>query len=206
MFHIYTLLISCICLYNVYGVMCHYLSDLPRRNYVVKNVVKSFVLCLLVLASFVFLRDWDNDTIKSFAALYVSNDLMALIVCRNTLPTSTRLHHLTSVLFLFAAFQTDFIQSNTAQMLFYYTYASAWAFPVNLYLGLRLCFQRRPAYLDTLLRICKFIYPTICIVNWTYQLYLFDFTYTSMLYAMFLTMIVYDDVVLIKWLYSHSTL
>lgn len=203
MIYVLVLYASCIVLYFIYSILSLYLKDLPRRRYVIKNVVKSLVLFVLVLFSFVFLRSWDNDSIKAFASVYVSNDLMALLMCRDELPRSTYLHHMTSVLFMLAAFQTDFEASRTAQMLFYYTYASAWAFPVNLYLGLRLCFQKRPAYLETLQTISLYNYATICVLNWSYQIYLFDYTPTSMAYFVFLIMIVYDDIVLLKWLYSH---
>lgn len=198
--YIVTLIVSCLVLSYLYR---HLLLGMPRRVYIVKNLVKSFVLMMLVIGSFLWLHEWDNDIIKCFASLYVSNDLTALILCRDELPTSTRLHHMTSVLFMLSAFQTDFTQSKTAQMLYYYTYASAWAFPVNTYLGLRLCFQKRPKYLDHLLNLCKVLYPAICIVNWSFQLYLFDFTYESTMYAIFLVMIIYDDLVLVRWLYSH---
>ena len=199
--YILTLIFSCVVLSVLYR---NLLLGMPRRVYIVKNLVKSFVLMVLVIASFFLLDGWDNDMIKCFASLYVSNDLVALVLCRDELPTSTRLHHMTSVLFMLTAFQTDFKTSKTAQMLFYYTYASAWAFPVNTYLGLRLCFQKRPKYLDQLLNLCKVLYPAICIVNWSFQMYLFDFTYESIAYIIFLTLIMYDDIVLIRWLHSHQ--
>lgn len=198
--HWQVLCLSCLILYLSYEYV-----DLGgvRRLYVLKNVIKSCVLCVLVLLSFVYLQEWDTSTIRCFAALYVSNDLMALLCCRHELSWSTICHHVVSVCFMLVAFETDFEVSNTAQMLFFYTYASAWTFPVNLYLGLR-CVQPRVRYLNALLGVCRWWYPFVCVLNWLYQLYRFDWSLSCVVYASLLTFIVYDDIVLVRWLYKQN--
>lgn len=120
------------------------LSD-ARKFYVVKNVIKAFYLAFLVVvgALIVFLPivlygRYDNTSIRIMASLYVSNDFVGLFRVEK-LATTTRLHHMTSFVFLLLAWQADFQSQRVAQMLLFYCYFSAISFPVNLYLGLRFC-------------------------------------------------------------------
>ena len=70
---------------------------------IVKNVIKAISLCLLVILSFFFLLEWDNNNIRIFASIYVANDLMGIVMCKH-LPTSTRIHHMTTILFLISLY------------------------------------------------------------------------------------------------------
>lgn len=203
------LILSCSLLYYSYPKMNDFLTNYTpdfdhseRQNYIVKNVMKSISLCILCILSLFFIHGWDNTTIRIFAAVYVSNDLMGMYMC--TLPTSTRIHHITTVVFLFGTFMVDFQQSHIAQMLFYYTYLSAVAFPVNLYLGLRLCYEKpyHPEWLFRLKSIAKYVYCGVCIVNWSYQLFLLKGETEELIYVSLIGLIVVDDIILLKWLFK----
>lgn len=201
----------CFALYKAYPLISDVLETRTplfgksnRKNYIVKNVVKGASLFVLVLLSFVLLtQGWDNTTLRVFATIYVSNDIMGFVMCED-LPTSTRIHHTTSILFLFGAMVTNFQTSHVAQMLFYYTYASALAFPVNLYLGLRLCYikDNRPKWLQNLKQLSKWVYFFVCIISWSFQLYLLRGSLEEIIYLFMILFIVFDDIVLLKWLFS----
>ena len=210
MHHIIFLTFYCLFLYKLYPKICGLLdihtplfavSD--RQNYIVKNVIKAISLCMLVILSFLFLLEWDNNNIRIFASIYVANDLMGIVMCKH-LPTSTRIHHMTTILFLIGAFMVDFQQSHVAQMLFYFTYASAISFPVNLYLGLRLCYEKeyQPLWLDQLRSISKYLYASVCVVSWSYQIFLFRWAYEDFLYGLMICFIIIDDIILMKWLFK----
>ena len=179
-------------------------SSSNKQVYIVKNIVKSIYLCMLAVSAPFVITTWDNHVIKIFAALYVSNDLMGMIVCPN-LPTSTRIHHMTSVLFLMAAFMVDFTTNHIAQMLFYYTYASSLAFTVNAYLGLRLCYEKEdhPKWLQHLRYIAKYTYLLICIGNWCHQMYLMEWVYEESVYCFMISLIIMDDIILLRWLFKN---
>ena len=166
-----------------------------RKNYIVKNVLKSAVLpALLVYATKeVLLTDqWNNEVVRKIASAYVANDLVGLLMCK--LPKTTQIHHIVSCLFLLYAHTIDFGEHRDAALLFYYTLFSAISFPVNAYLGLRLCSTN----LDTLHTISKYTYTISLIVNWVIQASIGG---GSWMYIVLLLCIIYDDVVLVKWLW-----
>lgn len=211
MLYILILFISCLLLTFSYTHVDKWLiqhtprySSSNKQVYIVKNIVKSMYLCLLAVSAPFLITTWDNHIIRIFAALYVSNDLMGMIVCPN-LPTSTRIHHMTSVLFLMAAFMTDFTTNHVAQMLFYYTYASSMAFAVNAYLGLRLCYDKNdhPKWLQYLKHIAKYTYLFICIGNWCHQMYLMEWVYEESIYCFMISLIIMDDIILLRWLFKN---
>ena len=175
-----------------------------RKFYAVKNVIKGIYLAILVVvgALFVFLPIllkgvYDNTSIRILASLYVSNDFVGL--CRvKKLATTTRVHHMTSFLFLLLAWQADFQTQRVAQMLLFYCYLSAISFPVNLYLGLRFCSDEDPARLRW---IAKVTYAIGCLLNWSLQWKLFEHSAEAYCYLALLALIVYDDIVLLRWLW-----
>ena len=176
----------------------------PRQFYVVKNVIKGYYLAfLLVLAAvLVFVPvllsgRYDNQSIRILASLYVSNDFVGLWRVEK-LATTTRLHHVTSLVFLLLAWQADFQEQSVARMLLFYCYISALSFPVNLYLGLRFCFNDAPARLRV---ISKYTYAVGCLLNWSLQWRLFEASTEAYCYVALLALIVYDDIVLLRWLW-----
>ena len=194
-------LVSCIVIYALYPITTNILERYSepfqvssRKNYIVKNIIKSIALCLLVIACLflVFPYGWDNDYIKSIASAYVANDFVGLLTCK--LPRSTLLHHTVSCIFLVFAQYVDFNRSLEARMLFYYSFFSACCFFVNLYLGLRLIME-----CEELKLMCKYLYPFFLIVNWCIQI--FNIMKLQIWYLGLLAFIVYDDVILLTWLW-----
>ena len=168
-----------------------------RKNYIVKNVLKSLVLpVLLVYAFFTILlhEEWDNVIVRRVASAYVANDLIGLLMCR--LPITTCTHHIASCLFLIYAHTIDFNKNKDAVLLFYYTLFSAASFPVNMYLGLRHCVNE----LDKLRTVSKYVYVVSLALNWSTQVIM---GMGSWSYMMLLVCIVYDDIVLLRWLYKE---
>ena len=85
----------------------------------------------------------------------------------------------------------------------YYTYFSALAFPVNLYLGLRLCFELHPDWLVEFRNFCKWWYLALCATNWALQACLTSALSLEVgVYTTMILLIVMDDVVLLKWLFQ----
>jgi hypothetical protein len=174
-----------------------------KQYYVVKNITKGIYLSFLVIVGwFMVIQDAMNDifvnqTIRIFASLYVSNDVVGLFRV-SKLPTSTRLHHSATVIFLLVAWNVDFEQSNVGRLLLLYTYFSAISFPVNLYLGLRLCYDGT----DWLKTLSKYIYAFGCMCNWYIQFQYFIPSTESYMYMTLLLVIITDDIVLLKWLWK----
>ena len=175
-----------------------------RQYYVIKNLIKGyylaflvFVASVLVLPSVILFNSYNNLHIRVIASMYVSNDFVGLFRVQK-LATATRLHHTASLLLLVLAWRADFQNTPTAQMLFFYCYLSALSFPVNLYLGMRFCVKDDP---KTLRSVAKYSYACCCCLNWILQCIWFDFSVESYCYVFLLIAIVYDDIVLLRWLW-----
>jgi hypothetical protein len=200
-------------IYSAYNVVHDYLlAGSPeyvilseaRQYYVIKNILKGYYLAFLVLVSSIlilpsvlFFDTYNNLNIRVVASLYVSNDFVGLFRVEK-LPTTTRLHHAASLLLLVLAWRADFQDNRTAQMLFFYCYLSALSFGVNLYLGMRFCTKDDPASLRS---FAKYSYAVCCLLNWSLQCLWFDFSIESYCYVFLLLAIVYDDIVLLRWLW-----
>jgi len=181
---------------------CH-LSE-ARQFYVVKNVIKAYYLALLCVVAallifprILFFGIFDNLSIRILASLYVSNDFVGLFRVEK-LATTTRVHHMTSLLFLLLAWRADFQEQLVARQLLYYCYFSALSFPVNLYLGLRFCTEAEPLRLRS---VAKWVYAVSCLLNWSLQYVLFEASLQSYGFLSLLALIVYDDLVLLTWLW-----
>jgi hypothetical protein len=205
-------LCSCLVVYFGYEVVDKHLSILDyyeessRKLYIQKNIVKAFYLALLSLISTVYFifYPWDNTMLQFLAACYCSNDIVGLYRCTK-LPISTRIHHVTSACFLLFTYTIDFTVSKVGQLLVYYTYFSALAWPVNLYLGLRLCFEIHPFWLEDFRWYCKWWYAFVCSLNWIMQIYLMSsLNIETGLYTTMIVLIVFDDIILLKWLFKNS--
>lgn len=213
MMFIVTFILSCSLLYFSYTHTENYLKyntekfealPIDRKHYVVKNINKGVYLALLLVFATItvipdiLIRDiWNNNLIKHIASMYVSNDVVGLYMVKN-LPTSTRIHHTATIILLTIAWSVDFQANNVGQLLVMYTYFSALAFPVNLYLGGRLCYKET----KWLKNICKYIYLLSCLCNWTTQLKMYIPSEYAMTYFGLILLIVTDDLILLNWLWS----
>lgn len=192
---------------------------IDRRLYVVKNLVKSFVLaCITIFGTPHFYNNFleskfDNEIIYKFGALYVSNDIIALCVVKK-LSLSTKLHHFITTLLLFYSFTLDFNNlENPGLLMYIYTILSSYSFLVNFYLGVRFL-KEKEGIMANYIDICKiyayYIYIISCSVNWALHLFIIALaTFAGLIsmqyviYFILLEFIVYDDLVLLDWLRSQ---
>ena len=211
------LLNSCLVVRGMYLVMHKYAltlnvkyNSLPkeRQLYIQKNLVKSTYLAILTIYATVFViwpivsfEYWDNYTIHRLAAMYVSNDIVGL-VCVENLPKTTRIHHLVTTVLVFVALGLDFQHNEIAQAMLVYTMASAAAYVVNFHLGVRwLCAKDELRWL----RLgAGFIYVICCSVSWSWHVYwtltTANFNAYHLGYLLIMVWIVYDDIILMRWL------
>lgn len=205
-------ILSSIGVYFSYTYTQHYLKyntvlfttlPLNKQYYVVKNIIKGCYLAVLVILGGVLILPgllnnyFNNFYIRILASMYVSNDFIGLYKV-SSLPTSTRIHHMVTIMFLVVAWTVDFQTNNVGQLILLYTYFSALAFPVNLYLGLRLCYND----IDWLKQISKYVYLITCLLNWSLQLIWSVPNTEFYIYFIVLMAIVVDDLILLNWLFK----
>ena len=175
-----------------------------RKLYILKNLIKGFNLCILVLLSLVLLlpdlmkNNWNNTYIKCFASMYVANDAIGLMKLKNMKP-STQMHHIVTILFMIYSWSVDFNTSNIGRLLFVYTLSSAMTGTVNIYLGLRWIYKD----VDNIIRdTVKYQYLFICLFNWIYQCLHWESSLEGHIYILLLIWIIVDDVILLNWLWN----
>ena len=96
-----------------------------KRCYVVKNMIKSVILLYLVIEfinSSIYKKTiWDSQYLHNFAGLYVSNDIIGLLIIPH-LPITTKFHHIMTSILLIYSFSIDFTQDNVGRWMLIYTY------------------------------------------------------------------------------------
>tara|TARA_B110001469_G_C9639763_1_gene321523 strand:- start:1288 stop:2019 length:732 start_codon:yes stop_codon:yes gene_type:complete len=188
-----------------------------KQLYVTKNISKSIVLSLVCIRLFWIGYDiyinipLDNTIVKNTASIYVANDIVALLIVPK-LPLTTKRHHMTTTLLLFINYfinyeHLEFVSAKIGILLIGYTAFSAFAFMVNLFLGLR--FITDNLNLINKVRIIALYNYKICLLlNWISQA---GFIINSMIhdsstvipfiiYSLLLIPIINDDLVLVSWL------
>ena len=211
------LLSSCVVVRLMYACV-HYILEtrnkkyatlpLDRQMYIQKNLVKSTYLAALTAFATIFVvwpvvsdNVWDNYLIHRLAVLYVSNDMVGL-VCVNSLPKTTRIHHIVTSVLVMISLGLDFQSSDIAQAMLVYTMASSTAYMVNFHLGVRwLCARDELRWLRY---TAAAIYVLCCGASWSWHAH---WLYTSssihayhFLYLALLSWIVRDDIILMRWL------
>ena len=85
--------------YNVY-----YKLPIHKKQYIVKNIVKSINLFYLVLNYKIIQNMYNNiediRPIQYYATIYIANDFLGLLYV-NKLPYTTKIHHIISTFLLF---------------------------------------------------------------------------------------------------------
>lgn len=186
------------------------ISPEHKKMYVVKNFIKSFFLACLCthLGKFFELLDGALDLmfIKRCAVYYIMNDIIGLLLVKK-LPTTTKIHHITTSLCGFAVIMKESNNLDVLTLIVLYAVFSSIAFCVNFYLGLRIYSTdiKLKRYMSN---ISFWTYLLSCIVNWILQCYLAVQViqtvpfYHTLFYLGFLYSVGKDDIILMKWLYD----
>ena len=184
-------------------------ADLPAKDraYSCKNAIKSAMLALAmpltmyVLTQRLLTGRWQViSTTRAIGSLYAANDVVAL--AKVPLPPNTRVHHscvaVLSVLNLFMDYtRAESVWTNVVML----CGLSMVPYLVNLYLGLRKIEQSR-----VLAGVGLFAYvPSLCVnAAWQYShiaLALSSEPASALGYCAVVTLIFWDDLVLIRHLY-----
>lgn len=190
-----------------------------KKCYILKNIIKSFVLCIICLTVIydifipIYNGIWDNNMINKYGSLYVANDFLSLLIIPK-LPKTTKFHHITSTILLFFSFSIDFGKDNVGRWLFIYCLLSSYSFLVNTYLGLRHLLDKNEVFIrfvDDLRIIAYYLYLICCGVNWSIHIYFvlcklypFNLGLTHFVYLGLLYPIINDDLILLSWLKNNK--
>ena len=230
MYKYLVILQDCVCISSSYAVLYFILIfnksfasfEYSKRMYIVKNFIKSAALCYMAISSFndlipQFYNVCDNELIRRHASIYVSNDIVALLVVRR-LPLTTKIHHTITTILLFYSFNVDFNdETHFGKLLIIYTMMSSYTSIVNFYLAARFFRTKEDStrkyscikntYIDNIRKIAYYNYKYICALNWTLHINILMFKlfnnkiyFSYYFYFFFLYFIISDDLILMSWL------
>ena len=201
-------------IYNLFSLNnTFYVLDKSRKLYVTKNILKSIILAYITICSFydslLFRKTLDNESVYTYASLYVGNDIMALLLVPN-LAKSTIIHHSVTTILLFYCYTVDFNDENDiGKVLLIYTILSSYSFIVNFNLGIR--FFKWKKITDITTYLSYYIYCLCCFVNWGSHAIIYSnklitntLNIRYIIYLFIIGFVVNDDIVLIKWLYKRK--
>ena len=180
-----------------------------RKNYIIKNFIKSKILKYLTYSSIplipVILFDMQDcsDSVHFLGSLYVASDTISLTK-NMKLSFSTKMHHMVTTVLGFFNFFIHWENTNDiSKLLAIYCILSCYSYSVNECLSLR--FLQEDSISKKNKRKAFLIYAFCCLINWLIHISYFILKLKNMDFSMFIyysliSLIAYDDVVLLKWL------
>ena len=195
----------------------HNISPVHKKWYVTNNLVKSFIFSFLsyhsyfLLKSYVVDNHWNNIEFQYLGCLYASIDMGAIIIVPK-LSKNTLYHHIVVNILLLYALTNEMNINSFSLLIVIYALFSVLAFSVNFYLGMRILIKN-PDTLSLLSSFCFINYIMCCVPNWSFQFYNLYFNdklsnvygiYPRLLFGLIILIIVYDDLVLMKYLKDNS--
>lgn len=181
-----------------------------KKNYVLSNLIKSGLLfvytpsALYILYDTMYNDNWNNLKIKNMGSLYAIPDFVSLFMVKN-MNISTKIHHTLVVIFYLSNLMNDYNKENIFRPLTVYAIFSTLAYSVNFTLAIR--FFKNKNIKKILTPLSFYIYLTCCIINWLWNIYYIQKLlyinnhFTIYIYMLFISFIVWDDIILLKWLH-----
>lgn len=193
------------------------ISPSHKKWYVTNNLLKSLVFSFMSYHSYFLLKNytlndkWDNTEFQYLGCLYGSIDMSSIILVPK-LSKNTYYHHLVVNILLFYGLMNEMDKNSFSLLIVIYALFSVLAFTVNFYLGLRVLIDNNEI-LNLISSFCFVNYLLCCIPNWSFQFYNLYFNeqfqktygiYPLILFGLIILVVVYDDLVLMKYLKDHS--
>ena len=176
-----------------------YIYNRDRLRYITKNIVKSIILFIIFFYS-IIVNKWSNENIYNYGIIYASHDILSLIMYNDILSKTTKLHHLAVLVLSILNLYNTYEIYNVWHGLVLYCLLSASTFYINFFLGARFLLNRSLSSIIS--KKLFFCYLITCIINWLYQIYNIYYFF-NIYYLSLILFIVYDDIVLLRFLYTY---
>ena len=177
-------------------------------KYRVVNITKSFILAIgsipggYILYSILYLDTIPIEVTNIIAILYCSLDLSAILYNPYN-HISTNIHHIIVQFLYYYGLYYEWDDNTLCKPIVVYAVFSCFAYSVNGRLAIRRMNFNKEIY-SLITKTSFVIYIICCICNWTVQLkFLLTENYGNQvyIYMLMLSIIIYDDIFLLKYLY-----
>jgi len=184
-----------------------------QKFYVLSNLIKSAVLTTYTPQAAFQLYDalvndvWSTDRIRSLGVLYAIPDFVSMLLVQR-MALTTKAHHVCVVAFMILCLYTDFAEETVLRAVVVYAVFSTFAYLVNLLLASR--FLPVGARLSLIMSALALgIYTSCLALNWSWQVFFLTSLHSRRpsvslyVYVAAMSFVVYDDIVLTRWLISN---
>ena len=151
--------------------------------------------------------EWRTTSIRNLGVLYAIPDTVSLLLVER-MALTTRIHHLCVIVFMVINLFNDYSERNVWRALVVYAVFSTFAYLVNLLLASRFL-AVHPSLSCWLSAGALVIYTSCLAANWAWQvhyltgLWVDTRAYSILAYVGVILLVVWDDVVLVKWLVGN---
>jgi hypothetical protein len=173
-----------------------------KASYVACNYVKSGILGLVVVSPIWYktLFEFDPLVCRFMGVSYGITDFTALFQNKRMARTTVIHHVLTTLMSIY--FAVTPVLSPTMEAVVWYGLWSAFAFPVNTYLGLR-----KTGNFPNFKRFAFYVYLVACMLNWGYQFGFFlkmvSWTWQPISWLVIIIALIRDDIILLRALMQN---
>ena len=199
---------------SIFSTSYNKIKDKNQKYYVLSNLIKSGLLfvytpnAINILHQTMYLNNWNNLQIKNMGSLYAIPDCVSLFMVKN-MHKSTFIHHTIVILFYVFNLMNDYKKENIFRTRIIYAIFSTFTYAVNFILGIR--FYENKKIKKIIIPFVFYFYMLCCSINWTWNMYYIHKLIINnnniyiYLYIGFISLIIWDDIVLMKWLRYKSS-
>jgi hypothetical protein len=193
------------------------ISPNHKKWYVISNLSKSMIFSIysyhayFILYNYIINNIWNTNDLLFLGSLYAAVDMNSIIIVPK-LSRNTLYHHIVVNVLFFYTILNGMNVDSFARLIVVYALFSVLAVSVNFYLACRVIWKDNK-HLEYMSSFCFVNYVCCCIPNWSFQFYhlclnpFFINSYhwiTRLLFLFIIIVVVYDDLVLMKYLKDHS--
>ena len=193
------------------------ISPSHKKWYVVSNLSKSIIFSFysyhayFILYKYIIEGVWDSRELLFLGCMYAGIDMNSILIVPK-LSKNTLYHHIVVNILYFYTVLNGMNEHSFARLIVIYALFSVLAVSVNFYLACRVIWKN-DKNLEYISSFCFVNYLCCCIPNWSYQFYHLCFNdYYLQTYSLFtrtcflaiIVVVVYDDLVLMKYLKNNS--
>eukprot|EP00658_Telonema_sp_P-2_P046757 TRINITY_DN3504_c0_g1_i2.p1 TRINITY_DN3504_c0_g1~~TRINITY_DN3504_c0_g1_i2.p1 ORF type:complete len:367 (+),score=19.45 TRINITY_DN3504_c0_g1_i2:260-1360(+) len=181
-----------------------------KKFYTISNILKASMLAAITpfalrnLYLIIVHDSWDTNTLRNLGCAYAIPDFVSLLVVKR-MAWTTVFHHVCVFMFNAFSIHNDYKEQNVCRLIVVYAAFSTFAYVVNMLLASR--FLGVSGKVSKVLAFLALsIYVLCCAINWTWQAHYLrrliqeNDHWTIYLYMMLICFVMWDDIVLNKWL------
>ncbi|KAG5486957.1 hypothetical protein CUR178_08384 [Leishmania enriettii] len=191
------------------------IASQDKKFYIIGNLIKAGILISITpfacvhLVKIIVFEEWESNILRNLGCIYAIPDFISMVVVRR-MRWSTWVHHACVVLFNYFSIMNNYQHENVCRCVVVYAAFSSFAYCVNVLLASR--FLGVSANVARVLSfVALVVYALCCAVNWAWQVYYLRRLlisghdhWTVYAYMFLISLVMWDDVVLNKWLLHHA--